>query len=322
MATAVDIVPSIGHAIVATQLGVGATPGYDAIDLRRLSQIGVQEGVVDGPSWVVSQHSPLGLSVDIAATGTPATVQGDSISDQGLYAVAPHASVINLTVAAAHASLPRLDQVILHVYDSAIDGSGSNKASVEMLTGTATSGTTLDNGHDGSHGAAALPPTAIRLADVLVPPAATTITNTNIRDRRRWCNGAGWQGTRGTDIQRFNNTFVAVDTATLQARLECSGVPVLVNFSANGDGSANSNSDLMVSYWTDGALTDSQKFAQVTGGSANRPCNFTMMTLPAAGSHLFTAVMQSTNGDGVTIRGIMHFNIRELVSPNATNGIV
>jgi hypothetical protein len=325
----VDIASATGHALIVEQGGIGSTPGYDAIDVRRLARAGPQEGVIDAGAWVVSQTTPVSLGINVAANVGVAVIQGDSILAQGMYVVSPHTAVVNLTFNAADPSNPRIDQIILHVYDNANDGSGLNKASLEVLSGTPFAGATLDN----RNGAAALPATALRLADVRIGAGATTIANTSIRDRRRWTYGACWQGTRSTDIVRSANNWTEVDPNNLIARLECTGAPLLFNFSANGDGGGGGagNSDLLVSAWEDGPaaglasppgqLIDVQKFGTVASGSANRPCNFTMVHVPTAGSHLYSAVMQATGNDNVTVRGISHFNIRELVGANANNGV-
>ena len=81
---------------------------------------------------------------------------------------------------AAHASLPRLDQVVLRVYENTHDGSGLNTARIETVDGTATAGATLAN----RNGAAALPASSIRLADVLIAAASSSIPSGNISDRR------------------------------------------------------------------------------------------------------------------------------------------
>lgn len=180
MATTIDITPLAGHAVVPTQLGVGAGTGYDAIDLRRLVQVGRREGVHIDTGWTVGEHTPNNLSVDIHSNGSLATVEGDSIVGQGNYTVAPHSTDANLTFTTPHATLPRIDQILLRVYDDSHDGLGLNKPTLEVLAGTATAGATLDN----RSGAAALPNTAMLLADVLVPATATTLTNSQIRDRR------------------------------------------------------------------------------------------------------------------------------------------
>src|SRR5262245_29233838 len=102
---ATTISPGTGHAPLFTQAGTGASPGYDAIDHRRAWSAGLQEGVYSAGAFEVTQRG-LGanLSVDIAASthehGIAALVQGDAISGQGLYTVAPHSGVINEAIGA------------------------------------------------------------------------------------------------------------------------------------------------------------------------------------------------------------------------------
>src|SRR5215831_10663029 len=185
MANTIDIAPSVGHAILSSQLGVGASPGYDSIDLRRLTDVGWQEGVHDSGGWKVTEHTPNGMTVDVASSVGLGTIQGDSIGNQGRYVIAPHGSNLSLDTTTANATNPRLDQILLRAWDTTHDGLGANKATVEVLNGTATSGANLDN----RNGAASLPANALRLADVLVGAGVGTITNAVIRDRRKWANG-------------------------------------------------------------------------------------------------------------------------------------
>jgi hypothetical protein len=186
---ATTITPSIGQGALFTQAGAGASPGYGAIDLRRAGVGAVgQEGCMDTHSYEVTQRSAgVNLSVDIAATtadalgtGVAAYIQGDTVSAQGLYSVPPHNAVINETISAANASNPRIDRVILEIQDNTHDASGANLIRTRVVTGTATAGATLDN----LSNAAAVPSSALLLADVLVPANATSINNSNIRDRR------------------------------------------------------------------------------------------------------------------------------------------
>lgn len=142
-----------------------------------LADLGIREGTVGLGSLAVSQKgSGANMSVDVAAGS--GWVQGDDTARQGLYHVVNDA-VVNVPVGAAHATLPRLDQVVARVYDSSVVG-GTDAATLEVVAGVATAGATLVN----RNGAAALPNGAIRLADVLVAAADTSITNSEIRDRR------------------------------------------------------------------------------------------------------------------------------------------
>lgn len=153
------------------------TKTYSAQRLRMVHAglVGVNgEGVVDAGDFAVGQRGAgANMSVDVAAGA--AFVRGDDSSRQGFYHVVNDA-IVNVAVAASHASLPRIDTAIVRVYDSTVIGGGTDAATVEVLTGTATSGATLAN----RTGAATLPATAIRIADILVPGASTTVTTANI----------------------------------------------------------------------------------------------------------------------------------------------
>lgn len=165
--------------------------------------------VVDGPSYEVSARiarglidRPLGegvdgrddlrvtagaagLSVDVASG--VGFVRGDTIADQGLYRVRNDAAKSSAAFAAggfgaADATNPRIDQVVMRVYDHVSDGLGLREARLAIVAGTPTAGATLDN----RSGAAGLPSSAMLLADVLVPAAfaGPFVQATHIRDRR------------------------------------------------------------------------------------------------------------------------------------------
>lgn len=183
MTTTID--PALGNGPF-TQQGVGSSPGYDAIDVRRLTtDPGLGEGVTSYGSFRVSQRGAgATMSVDINMDDF-AYVRGDAITHQGLYKVAPHQATINETIGAADGSNPRIDRVVLEVKDHEHDASGSSLAQVRVVAGTATSGATLDN----LTGAAAVPSSALLLADVLVAASDTSITDAEIRDRRPFVAG-------------------------------------------------------------------------------------------------------------------------------------
>jgi hypothetical protein len=182
-----QISPSSGVGCLYTQGGPGASPGYAAIDIRRGDSTATAQGIINTGAYLVTQRAAGATqSVDIAASSGYAYVAGNTIANQGIYTVAPHSGVINEAIAAADPSNPRLDQVILRVYDSTIDSTGNNFARVEVLTGTPQVGATLAN----RSGAASLSANAMRLADVLVPAGSTSVTNASIKDRRPRTRGA------------------------------------------------------------------------------------------------------------------------------------
>jgi hypothetical protein len=180
------LVPALGHGPL-TQQGTGATPGYDAIDVRRwMSDPDLGEGVTTYGSFRVSQRAAgANLSVDINMDDF-AYVRGDAVTHQALYKAAPHASTINETITTADATNPRIDRVILELKDTQHDASGSSLFQTRIVTGTPTSGATLDN----LTNAGAVPNSALLLADVLVAATDTAISDSEIRDRRAFSSPA------------------------------------------------------------------------------------------------------------------------------------
>jgi hypothetical protein len=138
------------------------------------------------PSWrqgalgasdfkVVAQATP---NMTVAVGGGQAFVN-QAAAIGGAYAVTNDAPV-NVTITAAHASLPRRDLVILRVEDSFYTGA-VNQGSLQVITGTASS-TPTDPAVTGNY---------IVLARVTVAAAATSITNGAITDLRPRTNAVG-----------------------------------------------------------------------------------------------------------------------------------
>lgn len=320
-----DIAPSLGHGVLFTQGGAGSTPGYDAIDDRTaLTLGGCQEGVYESGAYKVTQRAAgANMSVDVAASTGHALVQGDAVSFQDLYGVRPHSAVINEAITAADATNPRLDQVILEILDNQHDGSGNSKARVRVVTGTPTSGATLDN----RSGAAALPSSAIRLADVLVAASDTSITNAEIRDRRPWARGAYRRIERTAgDYTRSAATFADIDSTNLKPRLELSGVPVRLMLTG---GALVANASEAAGYFewaVDGT-------GIVSNGGGNRAIwannqvyrDFAFQTdyVPSAGSHTIAPQFRGNGTDLMTIGAAasrpLVLAIQELVLQNTDN---
>ncbi len=122
-----------------TQQGTGVSPGYSAIDVRRADTAQLQEGVMGASDFMVVQRGAgANMSVDIGMpAGGMAFVQGDTIAGQGLYGVPVHSATVNEVIGASHATLPRVDTVIVRVQDNVHDASGGNLSRTEVLTGTA-----------------------------------------------------------------------------------------------------------------------------------------------------------------------------------------
>jgi hypothetical protein len=218
------------------------------------------------------------MSVDIAAsTGDGALVQGDSVTAQGLYTVPPHTAVINEAITAAHATLPRLDQIVLEALDDTHAGGGLNKARIRVINGTATAGATLDN----RTGAAALPSSCLRLADVLVGAADTSITTAEIRDRRstfgvtpmaRVYHDADQAILTGGTTVAFNSKRYDTDTihhvSTNNSRLTCRTAGVYRLFFNCSYDPANSGEDVTVHFNLNGSTTIARQRVDPTVNTA------------------------------------------------------
>jgi hypothetical protein len=196
------------------------------VPFQRMRQMQIdgalQEGVVGASDLMVVQRGAgANQSVDVG-TGF-AWVQLDTGTRNGMGHVTNDA-VANVTVTAANGTNPRIDQIILRWNDTSIPTGSGNVPTLEVLTGTATSGATLAN----RTGAAALPNDCLRLADLLIPALSTTISNTQIRDRRPWARGAFARVVRTAGNLTTTSASMVQLSSTLQQRIECSGAPVRI----------------------------------------------------------------------------------------------
>jgi hypothetical protein len=322
------IVPSAGQSPDFLQLGPGASALYGAIDLRRAAGAGLQEGVLGatGGAYKVTLSSGMILTI-AASTVDGALVQGDTISAQGLYFVPPHSAAITETVTAAHATLPRIDTVVLEILDANHDGGGSNLARTRIVAGTATSGATLDN----RTGAPALPSSAIRLADVLIPAAAASILAGNIRDRRTWASGAfnlikrTSNAAASNDYTTTSTSFISIDATNLRPRIECSGTPIRLTFVGQLSHGTVGGVVQMVP-WQDGVVAENS-----SGGWFNfvRDTNASSLTVtwsyvwtPTAGSHLMEWAWITGAGTASILARTTcptQITVEEIVRANANN---
>lgn len=184
MATTATITPTLGAAPVTLQAG-----NYSAIDDRRFWSATLQEGVLSGGSYQVIQRAAgANMTVDVASSvGNGAIVQGDSVTAQGIYFVPPTAANVNVDIAAADATNPRNDLVVLEVKDDQHDAGGLNLARVRVITGTANASAAIGNA-PGANGTPALPSSCLLLGLVRVAAGATSVATAAISDRRAVAN--------------------------------------------------------------------------------------------------------------------------------------
>lgn len=124
----------------------------------------------------------LGNALTVTQSGSPAmsvvvksghaVIAGTEGSKQGVYMVMNDADV-TLTIAAAHATLNRIDSVIFKIEDQAYSG-GVNTSSLVVVTGTPAA----------SPSPPTLPANSLELARVSVVALDTQITNNEITDTR------------------------------------------------------------------------------------------------------------------------------------------
>lgn len=267
------------------------------------------------------------LFVDIAAgSGAFARVQGGSVNGQGLYVVGPHsAAVITEAIAPPNVSNPRIDIAVLEVFDNAMDGSGLNIARVRVIAGTPTAGTTLNS----RAGVATLPTSALLLADILVTAGATSVSNTQIRDRRKWARGAFSRSVRQTGTSySAPTTPTIIDATLLNPRIECSGAPMRATLIGHTLNSGAAPGTLGVELGVDGARTLApgglRKISLAAGYSAALSVEWVFT--PSAGSHL---IAPFASQDGLTTfligdDGVSNivWIVEELVRQTSTNASV
>ncbi len=160
---------------------------YSAEDFRQaLQSLMTNEGVAsslkprggvvpgEGQALAVSAQGSPNMTVNVA-TGR-AIIPGTTSALQSAYTYLNDTTKV-ITIAAAHATLPRKDIIIARVQDAAYAGA-VNTFTAEVVAGTPA----------GSPVVPATPASSIVLAEILLPAGAggATVTNAMITDRRVW----------------------------------------------------------------------------------------------------------------------------------------
>jgi hypothetical protein len=278
-----------------------------AITSAELGDIGhgdlMQPGVLLDAHGKVTAAGSMGLAV---AAGT-AWVRDASALMQRM-----RITGITVTVPTAHATLPRVDQVI-----ATLTTPGA-AATVSVLQGTPTTGAQVSDPNAGFYraGAASLPTGAIRLADVIVGAAVGSIVTGNIVDRRQWAKGlARYVYNLGTDA---SGNF-----SSGPWRFEASGermVEIDVNAYISpgttglfGQLTAVINSNVPAATWDNPV----GNLASPVGGNAFK-APFRFRFVPAAGSNLLTLGFVQSGASVTFVRSTSSLKITEL-SLNGTN---
>ncbi|MGC5664921.1 hypothetical protein ACN261_31525 [Micromonospora sp. WMMD723] len=273
------------------------TPAYNAAELRQGMALPLMyDGRVSGARQGVRPGGPalqvtLAVSTITVATGCACVDPGLSTA-QGPYWVALPAAETH-TLAAANATNPRKDIVILRVYDNDEDSSGLRTARSEYLVGVAGA----------SPSEPAVPAGAVRLATIDVPQSgggAAVVT-----DRRPWTVAAGGilpvanQAARDA-LSPYDGQYVhRLDTGALEGR---SGgqwqvraiAPISLEATATASPQAISASTVTAITW---------QAASENVGGFTKPSGFEF-TVPAAG--LYVATVQGLVSNGQSGRAFVN----------------
>lgn len=141
--------------------------------LARGSTVGSVLGGLVAATDLQVTYAGSGLKVEIAPG--EAIIAGRNATQSGYYFRSSSAET--KTLPAANPSNPRIERVCIVAKDKSYEGA-NNEPALEVKEGTATSGATLSN----LSGVAAAPNSSITLAYILVPAAATTISNADIKN--------------------------------------------------------------------------------------------------------------------------------------------
>lgn len=265
------------------------TQRYDAADFRRVVlDSDVQQGVLGATDLLVSQTGAASMNLLVAAGA--AWVRGTTSTRQGLYNTYNDANV-QVNIGANSSGNPRLDQVILRIYDST-DTPGSNQdiAAIEVLPGgTASPGVTLNNRLN----AAVLPANSLLLADVLVASGAVSIANAVIRDRRVWARGF-YQQAMGVTSAPTSSSVASPGTLITDMSLtgEFTNVPVQLSFEV-GINHSVAGTSVSVAPLLDGAVLTGfsaidDTVVQTVAAAGSSTASGAFVFTPPAGRHTIT----------------------------------
>lgn len=185
---------------------------YDAKYDRTIFSDLLGQGVADATHYAVTINAGLQLSV---APGI-AYVNGAHVFDQGMYRQRIQNAVL-ISVGAHHATLPRLDQVILRIMDGAHDASTKYEGRIEVIPGTPTAGATLVN-RAGANPLTNLDEDSdniLLLSDVLVPATSGAVTLADKRTIAKIGGGAVDLALDTPYYTLYQEIVLGADTATI-----------------------------------------------------------------------------------------------------------
>lgn len=249
-------------------------------------------GLIGSTDFQISQLGSPNMSVNVS-TGE-AIVPGNEGGAQGGYYVRG-TSTSNLAISTANPSNPRVDTVCLTCGDAQYtlpSGGTSGSLTLQVVTGTPTSGATLSN----LSGAAALPGSSLLLGYVLVPAGASSIVTADISNQAQVTLAGATRtllsvlGPGNGDATTSSTTLT--NTNKFGYTLNLPGLPLRIDLdcSAATAGSAST----VIGVFMDGNVT-LPLFYIVTSSTVLASCHGHTYTTPPAGSHSFGVSFGTTN---------------------------
>ena len=149
------------------------TQTHAAEDVRRYFEATMNDrpGIVEDGDFAVTEAATPAMTVQVA--GGRAFVAGTEGTYQGIY-FAENRGQVSVSISTADASNPRKDLIVIRISDGNYSGT-SYQATIEAVAGTASA----------SPSEPSVPANSFVLAVVDVAASASSITNSNITDRRR-----------------------------------------------------------------------------------------------------------------------------------------
>lgn len=287
---------------MAAQLGCNITASFaGGVPASAGLVVDPGHGVCGAGDFKVAQNGTPNMSVLVAAG--QAMIRGTLSALQGVYTPTNDASV-NMSIAAANATNPRRDLVIVQIRDNAFDAGGVNDARLLVVTGTPAASP--------ADPSLASYPNALVLARVAVAANATSITNANITDLRSiaapWANGRGEVG-----VQTLSSSHGPILNTTTD--ITFGGTPLSVTWSNPGNrkyrtslalrlGGPGSGSNAVAELFIRDAANNVQnKATEIIGVGGITNGTVIARSIPAAGSVTHKASLVDIANQGVTAYG-------------------
>lgn len=258
-------------------------------------------GIIKDTSLAVTQNSPAGMSVRVAAGW--AAIVGTTQANMGTY-VGYNDDTVVLGVTTADPTNPRIDRVCMTVNDAYYTGSLNNVV-LQVVAGTPA----------GSPVAPATPANSISLATVAVAAGATALTTANITDTRVLVttnipesgdissvtagNGLSGGGSSGA-VTLSINTAITADLSTAQTLTNKTlTTPIISSISNTGTLTLPTSTDTLVGRATTDTLTNKTLTSPQINLGINAQTGTTYTTVLADNGKLVT--LSNASAIAVTI---------------------